>query len=269
MRIGFMMVYNEVNWVAYAIDQAILLCDKLIICEGSQFTSFSFISERSNDGSLDIISDKIRQYPDFIKVVGTVRKHSNYRLNQCDNFNRSLNDCDDGDYFLPLDVDVFYKDSFINELNNLMKEKIIDVIKTLGNNFAFSFNWKRCNSDGNLEKFGHEPAYKKVHGAHFVPTHQPRNFGNNIITVEGDNIFHYTWVKPTNRMRIRMETSGFAPGMLEWFDNNWDKIQLVEGKSQKSHLGSTFELKRYWGKHPSVLNNHPWLNVGDVRSLYV
>lgn len=266
MKIGFMMVYNEVDWVGYAIDQAVQICDRLIICEGAQFTSHQHISERSIDGTLDIISDKIKQYTNFIELVNTVRTHSNYRNNQCDNFNNALNKCKEGDYFLPLDVDVFYTDVFISELNTTLSYGSVDVVKVNGNNFAFSFNWKRCNSDGSFEVFNHEAAYKKISGAHFVPTHQPRNFGNSIL-IFPDTIFHYTWVKPYDRMRVRMETSNFTTGMLKWFDDNWNRVKLIEGRPQLSHLGNMFSLKKYLGTHPSVLKDHPWLNVNDIRSL--
>ena len=78
MKLGFLQVYNEVNWVEYAIDQAMLMCDKLLITEGSQFTSFPDIPERSDDGTLDIISDKSKQYGKRITCLNTTRKHKNY-----------------------------------------------------------------------------------------------------------------------------------------------------------------------------------------------
>jgi glycosyltransferase involved in cell wall biosynthesis len=268
-RIGFMMVYNEIDWVSYAIDQATLLCDRLIICEGAQFTSFPHLSERSDDGTLDVIEDKKVEYPKFIEVMNTARSHSNYRRNQCENFNNALSKCNEGDYFLPLDVDVFYKDSLIERLNSIMVEGKIDVVRASGTNFAFGFNWKRADGDGSLDIFNHEPVYKKTADSHFVPTHQPRGFGFTVVSMEGQNIFHYTWVKPSKRMRVRMETSGFHPGMLSWFDNNWDFIELKENVAWKNHLGGVFKLIKYDGPHPKVLDSHPWRNVNDVRKYEV
>lgn len=266
-RIGFMMVYNEVDWVAYAIDQAVMLCDELVVCEGSQFVAFPHIPERSNDGTLDIIEDKKKEYPELIRVMNTTRKHSNYRTNQCDNFNEALDKCNVGDYFICLDVDVFYEDSFIDDLNDVMREGKVDIVKAHGANFAFGFKWKRSDEWGEIDFFNHEAIYRKIHGAHFVPTHQPRGFGHNIIVDEGESIFHYTWVKPKERMRIRMETSGFHPGMLKWFNNSWDDIKLVENNLWRNHLGGVFNLIKYDGDHPSILDNHPWRNVEDVREI--
>ena len=263
-KVGFLMVYNEFDWVGYQIDQAAKLCDKLIICEGSQFANYPHISERSTDGTLDIISDKIKEYPDFIEVFNTVRDHTNYRHNQCADWNIALSKLDIGDYFLPLDADEIYLDSFIEEINDLIDEGKIEFFTVHGQLFGFSFKWQLNFSDNVPKK---DVFYKKIKGFHFVPTHQPRADWKYTFVDERVKFFHYTWVKPSDRMRVRMETSNFVPGMLSWFDNSWDKIKLVSNESQRSHLGSTFTLQRYNGDHSSILSNHPWLNIEDIRRI--
>lgn len=258
------MVYNELDWVGYQIDQAAKLCDKLIICEGSQFANYPHISERSTDGTIDIINNKIKEYPNFISVMNTVRKHNNYRQNQCDNWNLALDSLNDGDYFLPLDADEFYQDSFIEEINNLIASGAVDFYTVHGQLFGFSFKWKLNFSNNTPKK---DVFYKKIDGFHFVPTHQPRADWKNSLVDARVRFFHYTWVKPSDRMRIRMETSNFVPGMLDWFDTNWEKIKLGDNERQKSHLGGTFSLNRCDGKHSSILNKHPWLDIEDIRNI--
>ncbi len=264
-RVGFIMAYNEVDWIAYAIDQAIKLCDMVIICEGSQFSSFPHISERSDDGTLAIIESKQREYPGIIVLVNTARKYGNYRDNQCANFNHALSMCNIGDYFIPLDVDEFYKDIFIDEINELMYDGKVDYLNACGYLYGFGFNWRvHFNASGVWTK---DVLFKNVNGFHFVPSHQPRGFGKHVIVNKEDNIFHYSWVKPSTRMRIRMETSGFYPGMLQWFDTHWETIELVDGKKQRSHKGSDFFLSKYNGEHPSVLQEHPWRYLEDIRKV--
>lgn len=58
------------------------------------------------------------------------------------------------------------------------------------------------------------------------------------------------------------------PGMLEWFDKYWDSFELEDGK-EYPHYAGKFTLYRYDGEHPSVLDNHPWRHVEDIRSLGV
>jgi len=262
-KVGFIMVFNEVNWISYAVDQAVKICDEVIICEGSQFTSFSDIPERSDDGTLDIIEDKKKEYYPIITHVNTIREKNNYRSNQCANFNLALDMCDIGDYFVVLDVDVFYRDAFLEELNDIMKENKVDIVKVQGYLYGFSFKWRLHYEKSSI--WAHDALYKKVNGFRFVPTHKPHGVGKNKIINTDENIFHYTWLKPKERMRIRMKTSGFYPGMLEWFDRNWDKIELVENKPQTAHNKGSFLLERYEGPHPSVLDDHPWRYIEDVR----
>ena len=260
MKLGFLQIYNEVNWAEYAVDQAMTICDKLLIIEGSQFVTFPDISERSNDGTLDIISDKLKQYGGQIICLNTTRKHKNYRCNQCDNFNQALTFCDVGDYFIQLDADEFYFDKCITEMNKLMREEEVDLIKVLDCEFAFSFKWQL----GREHKRRKSVAIKKTEKLYFTPTHNCVNSGKNIIITFGIGCHHYDWVKPPERMLIRMRTSGMYGGMVEWFKETYLKMKLEDGKTYQSYHGN-FALHRYDGSHPSVLDNHPWRKINDVR----
>lgn len=261
MKVGFIMAFNEIDWVGYAIDQAAKICDRVIVCEGSQFASFPHIPERSDDGTLDVIQDKKKEYSDLITVQNTARSHPNYRQNQCINFNTALNSCNKGDYFIPLDVDEYYRDSFLVEINALMSEGKVDHVHAKGYAYGFSFKWRIAGM------WSKDVLFKVVDGFKFIPTHKPSSPGTNRVINTEENIFHYTWLKPKSRMRIRMETSNFHPGMLKWFDNNWDKIELINNKSQLSYKGTHFTLEQYEGDHPSVLDNHPWRHVEDIRKI--
>jgi len=264
MNLGFIMAFNEVNWIEFAIEQAMKICDRIIISEGSQFTSFTDIPERSNDGTLDMITKKQREYPQVITVIPSSRVSAEYRKNQCENFNRALRECNPGDYFIPLDVDEFYSDNFLNTINEITKVGHIDHLLGQGHLYGFSFKYRLVF--GNNAVWKKDILFKVNNSFKFIPTHKPTGQGKNKLVNTSDSLFHYTWLKPTDRMRIRMQTSNFHPGMLEWFDTNWENIKLEENIKQKSHLGTMFTLKKYDGEHPSVLNNHPWRHTEDIRT---
>lgn len=262
MKFGFMQVYNEAIWIGYAIEQAMVLCDKLLVVEGSQFISFPDISERSDDGTLDIISDKAKEYGSRIIWINTIGKHANYRKNQCANFNRGLTYCKMGDYFINLDADEFYFDEFIAEANELMREEKADFIKSIGYTFAFSFKWSidfGCNSPNPF-------IVKKIEGFHFIPTHKWIGHGKNIMTIPLKGRHHYAWVKLRERILLRMRTSERYPDMEGWFNKYWDNFMLEDGREYPCYAGK-FTLHRYEGKHPAILDNHPWKDVEDIRKL--
>jgi len=266
MKLGFIMTYNEVNWIEYAINQALKICDEIIICEGSQFTAFSDIPERSYDGTLDVISDKANEYPDIIKLQETVRIHQNYRENQCANFNRAVDMCKTGDYFIPLDVDEYYSDIFIERINILTSSEYnVDYVKAVGDCYGFSFQWRLIFK--NQLYWEKDVLFKVEDMFHFVPSHKPSHIGHTRYTSLENSVFHYTWVRPGDRIRIRMKTSGFYPNMPQWFEDNWYKIKLTEDLQQPAHSGETFSLAKYTGNHPSILNNHPWRHIEDVRKI--
>ena len=259
MRIAMLMAFNEANWISPAIDQAMLLCDKLLIMEGSQFVAFPSIPERSDDGTLDMISNKEKQYSKRIKVIKTIRENGNYRVNQCANFNVALSYCDIGDYFISLAADEFYPNSTIDEMNHLMDEGRMDYFKLGMLEFAFGFKWTFAKQE-------RVPIRKKTAELCYYPTCKAVGFGPMAIKSEGIGGHHYTFVKPKERMRLRMRTSGMYEGMLEWFDANWDKVELSDEAIFK-YIHKSFVLKRYDGSHPSILDGHPWRHIEDIRRI--
>jgi len=259
MRLGLLPLFNEFKWASFAIDQGMMLCDRLLITEGSQFVAFPDIPERSDDGTLDIINDKQKQYPNKIEIIDTIREHRNYRINQCANYNRSLNYCEIGDYVISLPADTFYSNSVIDKMNRLMGDEKIDCLSVSLLMFAFGFKWT----------FGEQPfkvIFKKNSTLHFRPTCTPKGFGMAEVILDDISGHHYCWVKPRERMRVRMRTSGMYPNMLNWFDKNWDEFKLENGKDYPGYNGN-FTLCRYEGNHPSILDNHPWRNVEDIRKI--
>ncbi len=260
---GFLQVYNEVFWIRYCLEQAMKFCDKLVIIEGSQFSSFKEIPLHSTDGTLEYIYQLMEEYPKEIELITTIHKYPNYRDNQASNFNLALKKCKNGDYFLPFDADDIYFDEYIKRIIEITEEGKIDYLKASGLNFAFSFNWRLIQN--NVEYYKPQVLFKKNRKLKFVRTHKPRNHGPKFVIDESSKwLNHYKWVKPTERLSIRHKTSGFYSNMFEWFTDNWNKIELVDGKIVK-YYGGEFHLKKYDGPHPKVLNNHPWRNIEDIR----
>jgi len=264
MRLGFIQVYNEFGWIGFAIDQAMKICDKVVVTEGYQHIGFPGIPIRSDDGTLDILSSKARQYAGKLEILDTIREYSDIRNNQCANFNRVLECCNSGDYFLILDADEFFTDEWIDTAINLMKEGKADLISTTGcHAFGISFAWRII--------FGTEkPAeiiIKKTEGLRFWPTHKISKTVRNKIIISGGGRFHYMWVKPTRRMRLRMQALAMYGGMSEWFDKSWLSLKPEDGKKYGCYKKASFVLQRYDGEHPAILNNHPWRHIKDIRRL--
>jgi hypothetical protein len=265
MRVGLLQVFNENNWVGYAIDQAMKLCDKLIIIEGSQFKKFKEISVRSTDGTLDILYDKLEKYSDRIELYNTTRRYQNYRKNQAANFNFALSKLNIGDYLIRLDADEFFFEEYINKIKKLSDEGEVDYLLTKGIVLAFSFNWQLIINNQRYPLF--QILYKKNKKLKFIPTHKPINHGSvKISDEESLGLIHYMWVKPKDRIFLRLKTARATDKLTNWFQNNWDDIELIENKEVKFFDG-TFHLKRYNGPHPKILDNHSWRNVADIRKI--
>jgi len=90
-------------------------------------------------------------------------------------------------------------------------------------------------------------------------------FGPHNVIIKKVSCLHYCWVKTRNRM-LRRARIGIYQGMPEWFESNYDKIELAEG-AEIQYLNKTFILNEYKGPHPSVLDNHPWRHIDDIRKI--
>jgi len=259
MKLCFSQIYNEKDWVGYMIDQAMRVCDKLLIVEGAKFLCFDDLPARSDDGTLDIISDKTRVYPGRIEIWPDGCDKGNFRRNGCANNQAALERCKTGDYFIVCEPDEYYTDSFIDDMNEAMREGEIDCMNWTALQFAFGFKWV----------FNQHPKVallKKIPGAYFVPMFNPRGFGPNRVTIERISCFHYSWVKTRERW-LRRARVGMYKGMPEWFASNYDSIKLAEGAKIRYVNGDILTLRKYEGPHPSVLDNHPWRHVEDIRRL--
>lgn len=259
MKLGFTQVYNDANWIGYAIDQAMRLCDELLIVEGSRFMCFDDLPARSDDETMDIMSDKTKEYPGRIEIWLDGCDAGSHRKNQCANHQAALNQCNVGDYLIPFDTDEFYMDSFIDTMNEAMREGELDRMDWTGLQFAFGFKWY-------FDRQVKRAFLKKIPGAYFTPLHVPRSFGPNCVTVESIGCLHYCWVKTRKRM-LRRARIGIYDGMREWFASNYDKIELSEDAKIHYVKNQIFTLREYEGPHPSVLDNHPWRHIEDIRSI--
>ena len=140
MKLGFTQVYNDADWIGYAIDQAMKVCDKLLIVEGN-FMCLDDLPTRSDDGTLDIMSDKMKEYPGQIEIWPNGCDTGDHRGNQCANHQAALDRCKTGDYLIPFDTDEFYMDSFIGTMNEAMREGELDRMDWTGLQFVFGFKW--------------------------------------------------------------------------------------------------------------------------------
>ncbi len=114
---------------------------------------------------------------------------------------------------------------------------------------------------------------KKTHPRLFYKDGSPYN---NIKHYKDIILFHYTFIKPSERMKARWEMSvergypnekyKFEKFMtLKWKDDKdiFNKKQAIENITGKQGFNI------YKGAHPEILENHPWRNVEDIRKLII
>jgi len=86
-------------------------------------------------------------------------------------------------------------------------------------------------------------------------------------------LFHYSYVKRTERMKARFVLSAEkgTPGAMEKFETwksiAWDKEEDILENGVLRKIIPRGELNIYRGPHPEALDDHPWRHIDNARKV--
>jgi len=266
--IGLMLTWNNLEFFRCALEQALSFCDEVVLVEGCHSKQYP---KRSTDGTCEHIQ--------------TMKAHPKLRIVDFDNRGRYdytqrhiRMECPKmSQYYKPDNWVVFWEDDIFFLEENLSKIK--DAMQNskndaLGADIRYFFYNFRFNF---LEKGKGFYFFRIVDGFRLkgITAHcyrDGRRFSESLL----DNmlIFHYGHVKRPERMKARwvmsMEKGTKASiGRFEkWMSVSWNEDEdifnthgILEGIRPRGILNV------YNGKHPKVLDVHPWRNLEDVRRI--
>lgn len=284
MRIvGVMPVYEEADWIEYAVEGIIDFVDELIITEGYTGAPWHFWANRSSDGTLEIL-EKLKKRYDKIKVLKSPW-HLTKERGKAWSYNRMVrasmyNEPDN--WIFVVDADEFYTNEQLGKIRATLEETDKDLISVHARMFVYNF---RC-----FIPVLHARLIRITKGMIFKPSQNPHYKNGNSYSkrpeetdtvLENDPMFHYSFVKPPIRMnkRLEMEVQGGrrSPAVLRWFedvfmkwseqdaDDIYKKNKTITGNSGILFAGPSERIQIYNGRHPEVLNEHPFRWTKDVR----
>ena len=257
-------------------------CDEVILIEGCHFTEYP---KESTDGTCEYI--KTLKHPKLKIIPDFERNSDRYDVVQLELRRRHSEESKywkPGNWILQWDDDILFFNNDLTTLKHALKnEKKVDTIVVRERRFAYNFRFNmlmpysfrgfRCKRI--TEGCGYRSGVSHLHykdGSKYL--------NRELACMKNMACYHYLRVRTSDRVKFRWEISvnkGCAASKHKykfWEKIKWDKdediltqeddFRVVIGTLEKEGI---FNI--YSGKHPEVLDNHPWRYINDVRNIKV
>lgn len=242
-----MTVYNEAEFIDYAIQSCLSYVDHLVIVEGAyQETIAVGGTPRSHDGTYDLI-EKYRDNPKVSIIYANAQSDKDQRNLGLEKI-KELNP--DG-WFMIIDGDEVYEPSTFKmiqvAINNMEKTK---KYAAYFKSFTFVNDLRHYTEQEFPRLFKITPGVKFTND-NFVAweDQQVGWFTPYVIKIPYINYFHYSFCKGKDRFELKKkwwETRFGKPFDYGWKVNEQGKIEDPD-----------HEIYEFTGQHPQVMKNHP------------
>lgn len=284
--VGVMPVYEEEDWVEWAVRGIIDFVDELVIAEGYQGPAWHFGGCRSKDKTIEIIKALSKEYDKITLTECQSRRHVlKGKAATHNHVLRVSRRIKDADWFFIIDSDEFYTDAQKSRIRQILEKTDKDAIRVSARMFFYNFNYYIDQTMGRIIRVTNQMFFKPGQFPHYADGTPYFIYSGNSskLILQDDPMFHYSFVKrPSSEIKRRLGeycATQQDESVFDWIDEvflRWSPERAKEiyawnqkrfNKNGISFGGSQQRLKFYSGDHPDILNNHPFRYIDDVRSL--
>jgi len=272
--LGVILTWNNFEFFKRALKQALSFCDEVIVAEGCHMDGYP---KRSTDGTCEYLekmkgTDKLVIIDDF-KFKG---KNNRVQFKIRNTYSRASSLWKPDNWIVQWDDDMFFFDNDLKNLKDIMKTTKHDTIMFRERRFAYNFRFNLLASKNDL--YGHK--FQKIKkGCYYTPNWKLRykngKFYSDILNLSDITYFHYPFVKKTDRAKFRWDISiekghkkhKKTKRLWDGFKYKKDKDIFKQEKNFRRIIGGKGVLNVHVGKHPEVLEDHPFRFIDDVRKI--
>lgn len=271
--LGAIVTWNNLEFFKLSLKQALDFCDEVIVVEGCHSRQFP---QRSTDGTVEYLNSL--KHPK-LKILDIDYKKNGlegqrYDLVQCWIFsaiNSSFESWKPGNWIVQWDDDIFWFNEDLKKIRTVLETTSHDRIKFRQHKFTYNFRFGSFMTGG-------IPFERITDGCYHTPIAN-LHYKNGILYSANEKqaditTYHYVSVKKPERMNARWIMSiekGTASSRTryeKWMGIEWkDDEDFLKHRDTIAFIlgGNPDDVHVYSGKHPEILDDHPWRHIEDVR----
>jgi glycosyltransferase involved in cell wall biosynthesis len=242
-KIGFMAVYNDVDYVDYTLRSFLDFVDEMVVVEGAfDITMAQGKPARSDDGTLQILK-KYEQENKITLIHANLREHKfHYDIGYQFAVERGA------DWAIMVDSDEIWTKQAKVFADSSMKAKMgYEACEIRVDEYCFINDFKTWYM-GNYPRI-----FRCKKGSKFVFDNEVQFSGyqrgkHQICYVPGRNIFHYGYVRAQHRWRLKQDY------MYEKDHNPLNLQYKLEG--DKYIIPDDIKIFQFTGQHPEIMRSH-------------
>lgn len=275
-----MLTWNNLEFFKCALTQALDHCDEVIVIEGCHSKKFP---QRSTDGTVEYLASikhpklKILDI-DYKKEGMEGQRYDRVQCKLWNIANESFKLWEPGNWLVRWDDDLFWLDEDFKKVKKILETIEQDRVNFSARYFIYNFRINFLKFTGiRFDRITPGCYYTPIAKLHYKDGKEYK------YSIPFPKIvsFHYSCMKKPERMKARWRLSVergtrrslvaiAATRFKRWMDIEWNNDNDI---IRQEDLLREFVSRRdekvefYDGKHPEVLDNHPWRYIKDVRTI--
>jgi len=261
--------YNGSDYIEYVISSIYEVVNQIIIIDGA-VKGYGAEKPWSTDGTLEKIRKWKKDFDllDKIEIVYTDKLYVNKVAMQNEIAKRVT-----GDYYVKMDADeIWKKETLLNAVLQMNNENI-DVMKMSFYHFWLSFNNVAKDAGGKWSS-KHPRIWKWKKGYYHKTSFNYFNDKTGVKVAhpyvtesvyDGDGIYHFGYVRKLKILLQKLEYYK-TRGIETYFRDTVTKWKKLSDPTQPTQRVDSY-AEKFEGELPAVLNNHPYKNITDIRTL--
>ena len=265
-----MLTWNNLIFFKYSLQQALSFCDEVWVIDGCHFYKYPW---HSTDGTYEYLKNYKHEKLKFVDIERVVDKYEKVQCLLRTKTPRMSSLWKPGNWVFQLDDDLFFFEKDLVKIREAMQNSKYPALEFNMRYFIYNFRLNFFQKSLDL-------CYKIVNdfekkfvmkGVGYPRCRSGAKYRTDYL--KDIIVHHYTYMKIPERMSPRWEmsiekgTKSSRGRFKRWMDIDLNKTNSAQLEKELNKIRSGGGLNIYTGKHPEVLDNHPWVNVDDIRRL--
>lgn len=255
-KIGFMIVYNDADYVKYAVDSVLDFVDEMVVVEGAfQITMDTGKPPRSNDGTLDILK-QLEKDGKITLIHANLKEHKDhYDIGYQQAIKRGA------DWAVMVDSDEVWTSPSKLMANAVMKNQLLsEILEIRIKEYCF------INDFQHWYEGVYPRIFRAINDSKFVYDNEVQFSGyergrHSTLLMASNPIYHYGYVRRKKRWEMKQEYM-------------WEKDQNPSIKRDYRLEGNSYcipadlPIYKFSGNHPNIMKSHPFYDKTAEEIIY-